>query len=911
MDALLKRAKRSEKRRTERPNVYKLSGWRSFLYYLYYRNRFYILRNTGMWVLNLVELGLAAWLLGGMQVRGFALANRYVWLIFALWNGVTLAERILVGRYLAAGKPDRIARTIATFIQTAFVAGIAVAVILFFSADALVQLKPDESAWPRILFQHRVILLSIELCSSSLFMGAYTLARMYRPLTLSFSIRFAIILMNVLLFPWCGPVILVITLYLRRLVGIVITVYICRQWVFNRFNIPKIPVFSLPRMDTRILREMLPYALGRALGMLFANGYSVAITQIISWVLPQYVVFYVMFYQSMSLLFMIPRRLGRCVFFDVSHLLIWNRVGVLKEYIKKIDRTALVAGVITAGICLSVVLWGKYLPWSSLSLHFVQLKPLIYAAALFLLFNPSNAVWQCVREASGEIKFNNWLLFITHYCIALPVSIYLLMNSKGARMMVPLESGMEFLVISHSMTLAWVIVVDGITEGLRALLSRFHIFRFRWIYSSPLRITRSIMDAETGVSQSTLIAKGFSYDVSDLWIERYIHGQEKNTVGFPYWGDAVHRFIKNMNHDTHGFGLIRIKPDFRFNDMWRGDFRAYSMIHSSLRPVDYMCDVSHTTLCIFLPYASFDDVKKITGDIFLKCGYYMHECRFAHSDTHNLHSMWSCISWISGRKHEEDENDVHKMMWDSATGLFRTPRVKDVAMYALYKELCECFTLSADTAGYDISACARTHWQTVLARYLGSDIEWYGPDEYGAWPMPPFEDDDQQRCIEKAMSDIEAHLYPFFPRFLRADARYLLPVYFRTNFIGCFYSSSLDSEQQSALVSCFSALYVWVTVYSLQEMNWEDKDGFLIEPLFNERERYAAKVKEQCGMPYAHIEFSAEDKNINVSGIKSQCKERFQTECVCMKKKKTIHVLIEGVSREEARHELHDMSVIG
>ncbi len=129
MEKLLKIARREEKRRDERPNVYKLSGWSSFLYYLYYRNRFFLIRETGMWILNFVELGLAAWLLGGMEVRGFALAFRYVFLIYMIWNGAALAERILVARYYAANKPKKIARTIATFIQSAFVFGIVAATI--------------------------------------------------------------------------------------------------------------------------------------------------------------------------------------------------------------------------------------------------------------------------------------------------------------------------------------------------------------------------------------------------------------------------------------------------------------------------------------------------------------------------------------------------------------------------------------------------------------------------------------------------------------------------------------------------------------------------------------------------------------------------------------------------------------
>ena len=117
MSDLLSRARRDRAWNEARPTVDRLTGWRSVLYYLYYRNRYFLLREAGMWGFNLLEIGLAAWLIGGLQARGLALAGRYVQLLVALWGGVMLAERILVGRYHAAKQPERVARTVATFSQ--------------------------------------------------------------------------------------------------------------------------------------------------------------------------------------------------------------------------------------------------------------------------------------------------------------------------------------------------------------------------------------------------------------------------------------------------------------------------------------------------------------------------------------------------------------------------------------------------------------------------------------------------------------------------------------------------------------------------------------------------------------------------------------------------------------------------
>ena len=898
MQKLLKKAKRDQERRENRPNVYKLSGWRSFLYYLYYRNRYFILRETGMWVLNFVELGLAAWLLGGMKVRGLALASRYVWLIYAMWGGMTLAERILVGRYLAARKPERIARTIATFIQLGFVVGIFAAGILFMSADVFVDLKPGEGNWPKILFQHRALLIIFELCSSSLFMGAYTIARMYRPLTLSFLLRLFVISLNIFLFPHFGPLILVITLYLRRLIDISITVYISRHWVFARVGIPRLPVFSLPGFNKDIIREMIPYISGRSLGMFFAKGYGVIITQLVSWILPGQVVFYVMFYQSLALLFMIPMRLGRCVFFDISHLLIWNRVGILKQYIKKIDKTAIVAGFIVAIFCLTLGVWGKTLSWSKLSVNFMQFRPLIFAAAVFLFFNPSNAVWQSVREAAGENKFNNWLLFITNYCIALPVSIYLLTHSSGVLHKTQHSSGLELLVVSHAMTLAWIIFVDGSMEAVRAIFSRFHIFRFKWVYDSPHRVTRSVMDAELNTTRGSTMQKSFSQDLSDLWIERYLNSQVVGTVSFPYWGRKVNSFIKQSHTKKRGFAVLRIILDFRFTEIWNIDGTGFKTLSECLRPVDSMCRISREIVTIFLPCVSDDEAKKIVANIYLKLGYYFRGCWIAHSSTHKLDSIWDIIAWASTGTINSKKNDEYKKMWDSVTTLFRFSHSKDETFCDNFRSFCLQWEKAKKNEN-EIGNFASSVWTNELSRILNKKVQWYGPDEFGAWESPPFDDFETNKIVERSSKIIEETHIPNFKRFLRADARCLLPVYFRTNLVGAFYFEPNDIQIHSQLVRYAAAIYLWLTVRSIINVNWEDTEGYTMQPIFEEALSNAKQFNEFFEIPYTHIQISRHKWENSKQNKKKIIQQEFNVNCLLMRKRKTIELLVEGVSKNK------------
>ncbi len=832
MEKLLKIARREQKRREDRPNVYKLTGWRSFLYYLYYRNRYFLIRESGMWILNFVELGLAAYLLGGMKVRGLALANRYVWLVYAMWGGVTLAERILVARYHAAGKPDRIARTITTFIQMAFVVGLIVAGILLLFSNYIVSPTSNEGKWASILFQNRCFLLVLELVSSSLFMGAYTLSRMYRPLTLSFLLRLWIIVMNIALFPYIGPAALVITLYLRRIVGLIITVHISREWVFSRYGIPKFKIFKLPKINFEIFKEMIPFVFGRSLGVLFAGGYGIIIMQAVSWSLPKYIVLYVMFYQALELLFIIPRRLGRCVFFDVSHLLIWNKVEFLKEYLLKLDKMAMASGIIVAGICVVLGFYGNSFVGTKLSENYKMLRPLLFSAALFFMFHPGNCLWLSVREAAGEIKFNNWLLLITNYIIALPVSIYILTQFSGKLITVE-KSGMEFIIVSHSMTFACVIIVDGCMEGVRAVLSRWHIFKYKWLYNSPLRLTKSLLDSESVFSSGKAFSENFSKDLSELWDERFLRARDEGMISFPYWGFKIISFIKNETFRKRGFAIVRILPDYKSSNVWKPGGEGFRLLNSALRKIDYCTKISQYTIAIFLPCVTKEEARKAIAKLHESVGIYLSGCSFFHSAENSVDTIWEIIDQLIG-SHSLPTTNFTKQAnqattaWQSASSFFHLSVKNNEQLFEEFDEFCNCWKIKKFTETEVSNFFASGIFKEKLSKFLKEkEIKWFTVDE-------DFSDFEIQEIFQKVSRRIEMTRVPDFRRFLRADSRGIFPVFFRTVFIGGFVYEPNEIETQAQLIRLSAAIYLWLTLQSIENPVWSEENGGTPKPVLED-----------------------------------------------------------------------------
>ena len=895
---LLARAQKDAARRKAWPSVDRLTGWRSVLYYLYYRNRYFFLREGGMWLFNLLEIGLAAWLLGGLQVRGLALAGRYVQLLVALWGGVTFAERILVGRYHASKQPERVARTVATFIQLGAGVGLVLAVLLNGLAPVLVVPTSGEDEWIVQLFRHRAILLVPELIAGSWFAGAYTMSRMYRPLSITFLVRLVAVLSNVFLYPRWGGAVLVVNLYLPRLVDLAVTIWVSRKWAFAPNRVPALPLMAPTAWDAGLLREMSPFVCGRGLGVLFREGYGVILLQAVSWLLPNEMIFYVFFLQVLSLLYLIPRRLGRSLFFDVNRLLIWNRLGVLKTYVRRIDRVALVTGVATAGMCLLLGLNLDRLAFFLAPERVLQVKPLIYATSLFLLFHPQNEVWQSLRDAAGELRFNNILLGITHYGIALPINLWLLAHVGGQLQEVE-SYGLDFVVVSHSLLFVRVLLVDGALEGVRAGLARLHGLRFRWAEESPLRVARSWMDSELAYARSHAVSMSFSRDLADLWEERFLGAVDAGLVSLPYWGTTVCRFWENEALRARGFGLIRLSTGRSRHSYWKPGQEGIPALLGRLRPVDGVCRVSATRLAIFLPGIEPAELKQRVFEISSTVGIHLVDLAFVHSGEGRIGSLDDIQRWMltpDERRKKPCEgrgevlSNVPDRAWEAVSELYSLQKGWNEEGQQFLVRLCNSWA-EAESRGRTMEDWASQEGLQVLVELLGAEVEWSRPEQ---WESGDPAMQETLRILQRTVRGMDRHRVPEFRRFLKAEANRLLPVFYRSHLVGAFVHAPVDQAHQANLVRLAAAFHVWATWRSFRTFQWKGKDGTVLAPVFRAEREAARLLQKETRIPFSAWSVALVRRG-DVPAQVQALGEAFGPEALISKRGRHLEVLIPGM----------------
>ncbi len=908
MQPLLSLARRDRKRRERRPHVHHVRGWRSVLYYLYYRNRFFFAREAGMWFFNLLELALVAWLLGGFESRGLALAGRYVQFTLSLWAGVTFAERILVGRYFTSRDPERVARVVATFIQAGVLGGLCMGLLLNALAPLMLGLSGADGPETALLFRHRAFLLLPEMMTSSWFAGAYTLARLYRPLSVQFTVRFLVLVSNVLLFPVWGVPVLVVNLYVPRLVDFAVTVWVARKWAFNPKRVPALPLFVLPTLDRRLINEMAPFVVGRCLGILFHSGYGLIILQAIVLILPEEAVFYVFFLQTMSLLYLLPRRLGRTVFFDVTQLLIANRLDVLRRHIRNMDRVALGVGIVAAALCLVLAFGLDRFTSRMPSWRLDQMRPLLLATFPLLLFRPQNELWQSIREASGELRFNNLLWFFSNYAVALPLNLAILSRMTGQ--LTTVEShGLEFVVVSRAWLFVSVIAVDGVMEAGRAVVSRIHGLRFKWALASPMRAARSALDSEFEIMKWRGASMSFSEGLAELWAERFLGNAQTGMASLPYWGCKVTRFLDSPHLRRFGFGLLKLTTDKRGCRQMDAGGRILGGVQEWLRPGGLICRVAPNRLLVFLPGVSPEELREAARSLSCCIGIHLIRMSWTHSSEGEVVSCPSLYRWALavewGRRGRmataapvrADQGDAEEA-WQAASQLFFLRQGEATRHRELLAALLD--PLQARQGKELITdAWIRDHAERLLSQFMGEPVRWLPLQAQDA-PDAVAELEEDAHFLRRIAVSVERQRIPEFRKLLKESQRHLFPLFFRTQLLGAFVYRRLDAGSQMDMMRVAAGFYISVTWQSVSAVPWSDDDGLCLQPLFHAELRNAKQLKQLSGIPYAYMVVPRPVARQHGAACITAMREVFGAGAMVTRRRRKLYVLVPGLEQSRA-----------
>jgi hypothetical protein len=649
---------------------------------------------------------------------------------------------------------------------------------------------------------------------------------------------------------------------------------------------------------------MAPFVSGRCLGVLFRDGYGLIILQAISWLLPREMIFYVIFLQVLSLLYIIPRRLARSIFFDMSQLLIWNRLGILKKYVKKIDHIAIVAGVVTAGLCLLAGLLINRFPWWLPPERVEQVRPLIYAMVLFLFFNPQNEMWQSIRDAAGELRFNNILLFITHYLIALPLNLWMLVRIQGQLRVVE-SHGLDFVVVSHALLFVRVLLVDGAIEGVRAFLSRIHGLRFRWAENSPMRVTRSLMDSELEFAQSHSMALGFSQDLANLWGDRFLRARDEGLVSLPYWGTTVNRFFKNEALFARGMGFIRLSINRQSQTVWKPGGVGITVLRDQLRPIDNICRVSPTRMAIFLPSITEEELRRRVCEISASIGIHLFDLTFVHSTESTLKGIAAVTRWMIapvGWRTQAHRAAVGILPcpdyeWHAVSELFSLSQGSNEEYQQLLRQLCTSWG-EAEKKWVPLEMLASQDWMIFLQKFIGAEVQWFRLDQ---WAANDLEMAENIRLIHRVVHTMDIHRIPNFRRFLKADASHLLPIFSRTNLVGVFVYPALEHVQQLNLVRVAAAFYLWSTLCSIRTFRWAGADGLTILPVFQAELDAAKLLWRETGIPYARLIFPRPRFEQRQALLSDLFKEAFGHDALITGHRRSLEILLPGMDPYDAR----------
>jgi hypothetical protein len=559
-----------------------------------------------------------------------------------------------------------------------------------------------------------------------------------------------------------------------------------------------LPFLVPPQWDGAVVREMMPLAGARCLGALMAGAYNVIVMTIVAIALPRQTMLYHLFYQVLGIMFIVPRRLSRSVFFDVTRLVSMSREAMVKRLVTWLDSWAIASGGVLALICgCAALACGSVLP-PFLHVHPAEVRGLLAAAALFFLVHPSNAVWQSVREAAGETRFTNRLLFVTHYLLALPVATVLLLCLRGT-LREQEAAGLDFVVVSHGCTFAWVLVADSVAEAVRAIASRIHILRFAWLRESPLARAARILECDD--AWKTLTAT-LSPDLACLWHERFARGPEPGLLSFPFWACAAARALRECRTARQDIGFLRLTFVRRRRAGNRRQRNRGSAFHRHI-PEDCTCACLLTGDTVLALYSMkpLDDFHAAIARIHEHAGFILGACSFVHASTDEAvrtGSLADCIAALFGVTGRNGE-----------ALLAAAPRIYRLES-ASHPALVRAFSASGTTACGDHDGL-----RALLSTALGRPVTWVPTVNVATGTG-----DDAAQIAAEGAHAIARSRVPSFALFLRGRARGVLPWYEGTALRGVFQYAPLDTATQRQALAWSAAAYVRDTAAKAETGDW-------------------------------------------------------------------------------------------
>jgi hypothetical protein len=222
MDNIILRSQKDAKKLSSHPKLLDTISWKGFIRYFLYRNSLPFFREILFISVNLAEFFLVLYFFGRSVGVGSAIASVYLFFKSSFWRSFlfSLRDRILE---LKAVKDLKL---LPKYFYSYTFLGIIYWLINIAAGYYLIHIG---SPLGKMLFMHKLIASLFALISSTYFISAYTLSRVYISMPFTMANRILNLVLVVALYKFLGIYSFIVSFYLVGIIDLFITIKYCKK----------------------------------------------------------------------------------------------------------------------------------------------------------------------------------------------------------------------------------------------------------------------------------------------------------------------------------------------------------------------------------------------------------------------------------------------------------------------------------------------------------------------------------------------------------------------------------------------------------------------------------------------------------------------------------------------------------
>jgi hypothetical protein len=348
MKKLIDKALKDFERRKNIPTLDNILTVGGFLKYFKHRNTMPFIRDISYMVINIVQVIAILNVLGIRAASGGVIGYAFMLFISDIWGALkySLREKIIISEQSAK------THEISKYFLSLIVIGTSIWLIVSLLALNIINTESIGSRDGYIIFVATILSMIFQLISSSYFITAYTISRVFLPLQYTLGSRILNLILGIVLMKFIGVYGICFSFFSSRIVDLLITKHFCDKTLRAR-NINLRPKNIRAKEIYKKALELLKPAsmsIKRILVFTVVSIDKLILILLVHHYYKSYVVDFFLMYQLVNIFMLIPARVSKSMYYDTVMLLKTKSMSMMKLLFNRNLGILIVLGIIFASL---------------------------------------------------------------------------------------------------------------------------------------------------------------------------------------------------------------------------------------------------------------------------------------------------------------------------------------------------------------------------------------------------------------------------------------------------------------------------------------------------------------------------------------------------------------------------------